>query len=167
MQLCSVWKGERLVMNANQYSALVLMSAMLVAVPAGPALSQSQQLAFDAPTRIDNIEVVCSGVGSTARADPRWAAYPLKVEIAGTDGQYLGNVALVIEREGARVLNLHCAGPWILARLTPGAYTVTATFEGANASGNVNVSAGGQARLTLRFPGAGGTVSPEYVPKPG
>ena len=38
-----------------------------------------------APTTINGVEVVCTGVGS-AKDDPRWSAYPVKIVLATTGG---------------------------------------------------------------------------------
>jgi hypothetical protein len=136
-------------------------------VIAAPALAQPARLPYDAPTSINGVEVACTGIGVTARNDPRWNEFPLKIEVTGAEGQFLGNVAIVIERAQEPIVELTCGGPWIMARLEPGPYSATATFEGTNATGTVNVPAAGQARLILRFPEMGGAVSPEHVPSPG
>lgn len=136
-------------------------------VIAAPALAQPARLPYDAPTSINGVEVACTGIGVTARNDPRWNEFPLKIEVTGAEGQFLGNVAIVIERAQEPIVELTCGGPWIMARLEPGPYSATATFEETNATGTVNVPAVGQGRLILRFPEMGGAVSPEHVPSPG
>jgi hypothetical protein len=140
--------------------------AMAALVAGTPAAGQ-ERLSFDQPQQVSGIEFVCTGIGSSSRADPRWASYPLRVEVAGADGQFLGNVEIAVERDGAALARVICGGPWILARLDAGAYSVTAGFEGLTTSGDVNVPASGQGRLILRFPESGGAVSPEHVPAPG
>ena len=144
-----------------------MVAAALAAIPSEPILAQAERLRFDTPTTVNNVEVVCTGIGLSSRQDPRWGAYPLKVEVAGADGQYLGNVRIAFERAGQGVAELACGGPWILARLEPGSYSVTAAIDGASTSSSVNVPATGQARLILRFPEVGGAVSPEHEPSPG
>jgi hypothetical protein len=120
-----------------------------------------ESLALDTPTRISGVDVVCTGIASNTRDDPSWAPYPLKIEVTGRNGQYLANVRIVIQRDGAQIVDLVCGGPWILARLDAGEYTVTATFGDATASGIADVPSTGQSRLVLWFPEADGAVSPQ------
>ena len=145
---------------------LSLIAAVLSASPFGPAMAQAERLRFDTPTVMNGIELVCTGIGREVRADPAWEAYALKIEVAGAEGQFLGNVEIAVERDSESVVELVCGGPWILAQLEPGAYTVTATFEGASRSAAANVPPSGQTQLVLRFPAAAGAVSPERTPSP-
>jgi len=141
------------------------LAVLVTAAGAVPAMAQ-ERVPFDRPTPVGGIEVVCTGIGSTARSDPRWQAYPLKVEVAGADGQFLANVAVAFERDGQTLVRVSCGGPWVLARLSPGAYTISATFEGLSTSERVNVPMEGQGRVILRFPQSGGAVSPEHEVSP-
>lgn len=84
----------------------------------------------------------------------------------GAEGQFLGNVSIAIVREGQSLVRVGCGGPWVLARLSPGPYTISADFEGQTTSQRVNVPESGQGRVILRFPEAGGAVSPDHVPSP-
>jgi len=145
---------------------LSFVAAALVATSFGPAMAQAERLGFDTPTEINGIELVCTGVGSEVRADPAWDAYALKIEVAGPEGQFLGNIEIAVEHDSASVVELVCGGPWILAQLEPGAYTVTATFEGTSKSGAANVAPSGQTRLVLQIPAAAGTVSTERSASP-
>jgi len=149
---------------AISHGAVRNATALLVTILASSAAAQSN-LPLDRPTdQGGGIQVVCTGIGSEARSDPRWADYPLRVEVAGADGQFLGNVEVAFERDGQALVRIGCGGPWILARLSPGAYTISATYEGQTTSERVNVPDDGQGRVILRFPDAGGTVSPQHVP---
>ena len=139
-------------------SAALMLLAGFIAMPA----AAQDRVPFDRPTPVNGIEVVYTGIGSGARDDPRWQTYPFKVEVAGADSQLLGNVAVAFEREGQTLVHVACGGPWVLARLSPGVYTITATYEGLSTSSPVNVPMEGQGRVILRFPEAGGKVSPEY-----
>jgi len=119
-------------------------AAALSATPFVPAMAQAERLGFDTRSVINGVELVCTGIGREVRDDPAWDAYALKVEVAGAEGQFLGNVEIALERDGNRVVELVCGGPWILAQLEPGAYTVTSTFEGTSRSGAANVAPSGQ-----------------------
>lgn len=117
-------------------------------------------LAPDIPTKIGDKEAVCTGVGLEARQNPAWASYPVKIEVAGRGGQYLGDVTLTLSRESHELATVHCDGPWILFRTLPGRYQVEAHTEGQSAKSIVLVPASGQARIILRFPELGGEVGP-------
>lgn len=146
-------------------AAVLLAAAATLSIATGAAAQD--RLPMDRETEQGGgIAVVCTGVGSTSRNDPRWLEYPLRIEVAGADGQFLGNVSVAIEREGSTLVRVGCGGPWVLARLSPGAYTVSAEFEGQTVSETVNVSGDTQGRVILRFPEAGGAVSPGYAPSP-
>lgn len=145
---------------------LSFIAAALWTTPFGPAMAQAERLRFDTPTEMNGIELVCTGIGRDVRENPAWNAYALKVEVAGEQGQYLGNVQIAVERDSESVVELVCGGPWILAQLEPGAYTVTATFEGTSRSGAAVVAASGQTQLVLRIPADAGAVSSERAPSP-
>ena len=128
---------------------------------------EAPRLTLDVPTPVQNIEAACTGIGSTSREDPRWATFPLRIEAAGAGGQFLGDVQLSVTSGDRNLITVRCGGPWLLLRLPPGAYRVNGSFEGRTAQANANVPATGQGRVILRFPDAGGAVSPEYVPPGG
>ena len=66
--------------------------AFLASVLSGAALAQIETappLPLDVPQTMRAMEAVCTGIGQDAREDPRWAAYPLKIELVGRAGQFL------------------------------------------------------------------------------
>ena len=144
---------------ATAFSLVVLSGAALAQIETAPPLP------LDTPRSMRSMEAVCTGVGTDARADPRWAAYPLKIEIAGRNGQFLGEAQVTVTKGDEAVVSVRCGGPWVLFRIEPGAYGVTAEVGGVARSSRVNVGGKGQARVVIRFPDQGGTVSPEYVPQ--
>ena len=125
---------------------------------------EAVRLPFDAPTMVDGVETVCTGIGQDSRADPRWNAYPLKVVLAGEGGQYLGEAQVNVAAEGETKMDVRCGGPWVLFKLEPGRYTVTAAINGNTAKSIAYVSATGQGRIVLRFPAVGGAISAEHQP---
>lgn len=125
---------------------------------------ESVRLPYDTPVMVEGVETVCTGIGQDARSDPSWNAYPLKVVLAGESGQYLGAARLNVPAEGESMMDVNCGGPWVLFKLEPGRYSVTATLNGNTAKSTAFVSATGQGRIVLRFPSLGGTVSPEHQP---
>lgn len=120
---------------------------------------------FDTPMTMRAIEAVCTGIGSDARQDPRWSAYPLKVELAGKAGQLIGDAQVTLSKGDEALAEVTCGGPWVLFKVMPGAYQVKVEIGEQSKTGRVNVGATGQARIVMRFPEIGGATSPEYVPK--
>jgi hypothetical protein len=116
----------------------------------------SQALAvLDTPTNINGVEAVCTGVGS-AKDDPRWAAYPVKIVLATTDGANLANAHVSLAKNGKEVAGLDCDAPWILFKPLPGSYTATASLIGGS-GGSVSSQSftttgdGAQKEITLTF----------------
>src|SRR5262249_32214169 len=110
---------------------------------------------MDTPMRMRTIEAMCTGVGEDARNDPRWARYPLRVEVVGTKGEYLGQAQVTIVQNEEALASVNCAGPWVLFALPAGAYSVSAEFAGMSRTAKVNVSTSSQARVVLRFADSG------------
>jgi hypothetical protein len=146
-----------------------LLAAVLIGASGMTGISvaadTTPNLPFDTPQTMRNFEAVCTGIGSNARNDPRWAAYPLKVEIAGKEGQLLGAAQVTLMKGDESLVTVGCGGPWVLFKVDPGAYQVKADVQGTTVTNRVNVSGQGQARVIMRFPDIGGATSPEYVPK--
>ena len=139
---------------------------MLCAAPLVSAWAQAERLRFDTPTQINGIELVCTGIGREVREDPAWDAYALKIEVAGEQGQFLGNVEIVVQREEESIVEIVCGGPWILAQLEPGSYNVSASYGEESRTGAANVVPNEQTRLVLQIPGAAGEVSAERASFP-
>ena len=110
---------------------------------------------MDTPMRMRAIEAVCTGVGEDARNDPRWARYPLRVEVVGAKGEYLGAAQVTIAKDDEAVASVNCAGPWVLFGAPPGSYSVSAEIGAATRTAKVNIGASGQARVVLRFANSG------------
>jgi len=115
----------------------------------------------DTPTTINGVETVCTGVGS-AKDDPRWSAYPVKIVLATTGGANLANAHVSIAKGGKELVGLDCDAPWVLARTAPGGYSASATLIGGSGmSRTVNFTApsSGQKEVTITFPVPAGTPS--------
>ena len=123
----------------------------------GSSLAQAI-LPFDMPTMISDVETVCTGVDSDSRADPRWNAYPLRLEITGKGGQYLGDVQITVEKDRKSVVQVTCGGPWLLLRVPPGRYQISATTENKTVNSIAVAPAKGQGRIIIRFPELGGAL---------
>lgn len=137
-----------------------ILAGLFSMLPFAVSAQEFGTLVPDTPTRTAEVEVVCTGVGLDARQNPSWSAYPLKIEVAGRGGQYLGDVHLMLSQNNKTLAALTCDGPWILFRVPPGHYEVEAKTEGKTASSAALVPAPGQGRIVLRFPELGGEVPP-------
>ena len=152
----------------TQRTTRFTLAAGALLLATGGALAQIEKappLPFDTPQQMRDFEAVCTGIGSDARNDPRWMEYPLRVEVVGTAGQYLGEAQVTVNKGKEALVSVTCGGPWVLFRIPPGAYEVSVDVEGTTKSGRVVVGTKGQARIPIRFPEVGGATSPEYVPK--
>ncbi len=101
------------------------------------------------------MEAVCTGIGADARNDPRWPTYPLRIELVGRAGEYLGAAEVSLSQNAEAIISVRCSGPWLLLRLPPGNYDVTASVENISKTSRVTVPMTGQGRLVLRFPELG------------
>lgn len=114
----------------------------------------SQALAVqDTPTTINGVETVCTGVGS-AKDDPRWATYPVKIVLATTGGANPANAHVSLSRDGKDVAGLDCDAPWILFRPAAGSYTATATLKVGGGTASETFTSDGtgpQKEITLTF----------------
>lgn len=111
---------------------LFLMTATAAGFALTTAMMAEQALAVqDTPTTINGIETVCTGVGS-AKDDPRWKAYPIKIVLATTGGADLANAHVTLSKGGQTVVETDCDAPWVLFKAPPGKYTATATLIGGS-----------------------------------
>lgn len=133
-----------------------------------PALAQApgavSSLPYDTPTVVNGIDSVCTGTGDSDENNQRWATYPVKIVLAGKGGQYLAGANVTVKQGTKALLTVNCNGPWILFRLPPGRYNLSATLNGETETGNAYASQKGQGQVTLRFLDQGGTISPQGAP---
>jgi hypothetical protein len=111
----------------------------------------------DTPTNINGVEMVCTGVGS-AKDDPRWKAYPVKIVLATTGGADLANAHVTLARSGKTggqtLAETDCNAPWVLFKAPPGKYTATATLIGGSGqshSASFSTSGSGQKEVNILF----------------
>jgi glucose/arabinose dehydrogenase len=80
------------------------------------------------------VTYITGGVGETGLQHFKGieTAYNLKALFAEKNGEYLASVNVrITDAKGKVVLDTVTEGPYLLARLKPGKYTVAATFDGA------------------------------------
>src|SRR3954447_2293827 len=132
----------------------------LAAVSIGSTLSlawpvSADPLAMDNPTTINGVEVVCTGIGS-GQDDPRWASYPIRVEFSNGGAQYLAGAHVTLRSGAAELASFDCSGSWVLFRLKPGNYKVSASLTDQPGSGERSTTfsppASGQKRVVIQFP---------------
>ena len=104
-----------------------------------------------APERLQpasTIEFVTGGVGMDEHTAMKQMAreYPLRVVMSGRDGAYFVAQDFKLMQDGRVVLSLPSAGPWLLADVPPGRYTVEGVFDGETM------------RRAFTLPAAGSTV---------
>jgi len=112
-------------------------------------------LALDTVTTIGDVEVACTGVGQT-RNDPKWQAYPVRIEFSNSKNEYMAPGEVVVsDARGHEVVRVGCDGPWLLMKLQPGAYSVEARLPDTTAKPRTapfNAPTKGQLRVVLQFP---------------
>jgi hypothetical protein len=145
--------------------AAAAATILFTLIPGATVLAQDKPapppaLPFDQPVSMRAIEAACTGVGADSRNDPRWKDFPLKIELVGKDGQFLGDTVVTLTKDDEEIASVSCGGPWVLFRLMPGAYSVTAETEGVKQTNKVTVRDKGQTRVVMSFPKLGGEIAP-------
>ncbi len=107
-------------------------AALFAVLFAGAA--QADSLPMDQPITMDGIETVCTGIGS-AKDDPRWMTYPVRVEFSNGGAQYLAGAHVVLSGGGRTLASFDCIGSWVLFKLPKGSYKVEATLTGQQNGG--------------------------------
>lgn len=135
---------------------LFLMTTTAVVFVLSTFMLADEALAVqDTPTTINGVETVCTGVGS-AKDDPRWSAYPVKIVLATADGADLANAHVSLTSGAKEVAGLDCDAPWILFKPPAGRYTATATLIGGRGSAHSasfsTKGSGAQQMITITFP---------------
>jgi hypothetical protein len=129
----------------------ICAAAWAILATAASAEEKTAPFPVDKPMSMRAIEAVCTGITSDARADPRWAAYPLRIEVVGAGGEFLADAQVTLSKGDEALAAVNCAGPWVLFKVMPGAYSVSAEIAGTTKTARVNVGASDQARVILRF----------------
>ena len=125
---------------------LIACGAAVAATAAQPA--QSQTMASG------QVTFASGGVGedSLQRMEALSKDFNLKVIFALKAGNYVADVAVVIsDARGAKVLETMSEGPWFLAKLSPGKYQFTATYESESFTRATTIPATGQRELIFRW----------------
>ncbi|HTT98431.1 MAG TPA: hypothetical protein VMF58_10300 [Rhizomicrobium sp.] len=117
--------------------------------------AEAAVLPMDAPVSMGAVTAVCTGVGS-AKDDPKYATYPIKLEFSNGGGQFVSNEHVkLMNRTGGTVAEFDCTGPWVLLQLPKGTYSVTATQPDATRGPKTvkfDTPQTGQKRIGIEFP---------------
>jgi hypothetical protein len=105
----------------------------------------------DTPFTQNGVTAVCTGVGS-AKDNPEWASYPIKIVLANNAGENLADARFRVTRNGQTVLETGCDAPWLLIKGPAGSYSATATVGEGSRSTRFTMAAGPQKELTIMFP---------------
>jgi hypothetical protein len=112
-------------------------------------------LTFTMEARAADVPHMSGGVGFEGREEMLAAEkdHNLKVVAAEKTGDYLSDVKVVIESaKKERMLDTTMDGPILLAKLPPGTYMVSATFDGETLTRTVTVPAQGLRQVDFRWP---------------
>jgi len=130
-----------------------LLMVVVVSLALGPALATEHvpsapgdALEHAERGTYQGVPWLSGGVGKDEREAMMAAVsdYNLKLEFANTGGEYLGDVRIAIRSDnGENVLDIVSSGPWLLTRLPPGRYEVSAEAAGRTLSDTVNVTRNG------------------------
>jgi len=134
---------------------IFLITAVAAIFPLTIMMLANQALAVqDTPTTMNGVESVCTGVGS-AKDDPRWAAYPVKIVLATSGGADLANAHITLNKGRQVLVQTECDAPWVLFKAPSGSYTATASLIGGSGqshSANFSIRGGSaQKEITITF----------------
>ena len=133
-------------------SRVLAPAAVIALMQTTPSLADPMPM--DNPVTLNGIETVCTGIADS-KDDPRWKAYPVRIEFSNGGAQYLAGAHVELSQGSKQLTSLDCSASWVLFKLAPGNYSVTGTLTGSNAkprTAKFSPPATGQKRIVLRFP---------------
>lgn len=119
------------------------------------AASASASVPQDRAIPMNGVDVACTGIGS-AKDDPQWNAWPVKVQFSNGAGQFLAGEHITLSRGKDKIGDFVCDANWVLVRGPAGDYTVTAALTGhADKPHTAHFSppSSGQKLVEIQFPG--------------
>ncbi len=137
------------------WMTLAAAAAILGAASLAHAGTALVAVPLDGEQVVGDIPVACTGIGQE-KDDPRWKAYPIRVEASNRAGDLLADVAVSLSGKGGAVLaSVTCAGPWIMLKPPPGVYKLEGWMPGSGLRHqitSVRPPARGQRVVALFFP---------------
>jgi hypothetical protein len=126
------------------FAAAVLLSAFSICATAGET----------APGAASQKQVISGGVGEGARKQlaEQGRDYGLKLVFTLSTGNFLSDVPFEVVSGSNVVISDVARGPWAFVNVSPGNYSVRATYEGLTQTRKVNVPKKGQRTLPFSWP---------------
>lgn len=137
--------------------ATLLGAALLAASLHGAALAQAEG-ALPPVQKSGTVDYLSGGIGldeSTAikNASGQWPLSLVFSVQSAARAQFASDVKLEIrDAKGALALEATASGPYLLARLAPGSYSLRATLAGKTLERKVQVKQGASTRVELVWP---------------
>ena len=133
------------------------MKRLLFAAGLAGLLSGAAGMAWSAEQATGRGEVayMSGGIGDEeeARLMARQNEFNLKVLFTINEGNYLANVDVgITDSKGAKVVQTVAGGPYFMANLPAGQYTISASHEGKTMTRKVQVGSKGLRSEHIRFP---------------
>jgi hypothetical protein len=136
----------------KKLSAGLLASAIIGIALTGPSSAATTGGSAQSATQ-SSAAFACTGIGLEQRDNPRWNAYPAKIEVDEVGGPYLGQAKLTVDNAaGKTIYSSTCDAPWLVMKLAPGQYNVRAQVGSYQEGANFTVPAKGQTAVILTFP---------------
>lgn len=131
----------------------LLLAGALVTSGTLARADDTTALPSDQPVDVNGFQLACTGIGDEAQQDPRWKEFPVRLEFAGGNAQYLADVKVsVFNASGKELFKVSCDSPWLLVKLVPGKYKVVGSFRNLMKASNFMAPKKGQARIIVRYP---------------
>ena len=126
--------------------------------PKGPGMAEQKTQSTAAPqvNRAGKISYLSGGVGKSEREQlrAREKEFNLKLVFTQVDGKFVASVKVVVSDAKGRKLLEHVAdGPFFMARLPAGQYSVAATYAGKTQTRKIEVAANRMRTEHLRWSG--------------
>ena len=124
--------------------------------PAQQAAKEADALPYnEVKTSSEGVRYLMGGVGTEAqeRFKQRADDFNLMLVFTLNEGNYIADVNVELQDAKGRTLVQDTAdGPYFLAQVPPGRYTVSATYDGKTVKRNVQVGSRGARTAYLRWP---------------
>lgn len=141
-------------MKFARFTAITIGAFLLALAPIAGA---AQDLAYDinVQTAPSGFKYVTGGVGDAEQAimSSRFSDFSFKlVNVkSGPEAAYVSEVHVVIMKDqgNEKVLETTTDGPWLIANLPPGDYTVKAMFEGVTKTKHITLHEGANQRMVI------------------
>jgi hypothetical protein len=147
--------------------SLLPLGAAGQGVADGNANSFGPLLPRNSVVDVRGVQAVCTGLDPASRDDPRWEAYPLKLEFHDAAGRLVPFAEVAIsDIKGQNIVSVRCPAPWLLLGLPAGDYKASvASPQGADHALGFVVPREGQKSVMVRLaPPSSAAVTLGYRP---